>query len=475
MTHLIVPTVGGVILFLLFAAFIISRIRTVSPGEALIISGAIRNGQPKVVLPGGRAFVIPIIHNAETVDLTQISIRDASSTPDKNKVEVVVTANVAFKVDNSEESIRAAAERFSGSGNFIESMKSNVQDIMRGALRAIISEMTVEEMISDRESLSRRTFEIAANDVRKMGIAIESFQITEINDNIGYIEALGRAEVERAKSDARKAVAITNAEATKIELENQTRIAEERRTTEVKMAQLKAESDRAKAESDAQGPLVQAEKAREIAILEAETAKARAELKERELDTEVRKPADAEQYRRQKEAEALRYEKEQQAEAARYQREKDADARAYETEKLAQADLDSSRKATDARVYDVSKVAEAELLSEQSRAAGIQAVGKAEAEALAERGRAYSEYGQATLVEKLVSQMPAIVSAAAEPMSSIENLSVVSTDGAGHLTKSVASTVAQANEIVRSQVGVDLSGLIGSFVGGVPVGGKVSD
>lgn len=100
-----------------------------------------------------------------------------------------------------------------------------------------------------------------------------------------------------------------------------------------------------------------------------------------------------------------------------------------------------------------------------AEAAAIAARGEAEAEAMRKRAEAYKHYGQAAVVDILAGTLPKVVAEAASPMSRIDKMTVISTDGAGQAVRNVASTAAQANEMLKALFGIDLTQLVAGLTG----------
>ncbi|MEX2504925.1 MAG: flotillin domain-containing protein, partial [Egicoccus sp.] len=153
-----------------------------------------------------------------------------------------------------------------------------------------------------------------------------------------------------------------------------------------------------------------------------------AQLRDRQLDAEIRKPADAQRYRVEQEAEGSK------------------NAAIFE------ADAEKARRA---------RMAEAVELEGRADAAAILAKGEAEAEARRKNAEAFSHYGDAAIIDLLTKILPDLVSAASEPISAIEKLTVISTDGASDLTRNVASNVEQGIQIGSDLTGLDLKALLG--------------
>ena len=257
-------------------------------------------------------------------------------------------------------------------------------------------------------------------------------------------------EQQRVEKDARVARANAEREAKDAEVTSRQQIAERERDLYLRQAQLKAETDKAQAEAASSGPLAQAAKEREIAVIEQEAAQAKAALTERELDSTVRKPADAARYQREQEAEATKVESIRRAEAEAERTRLDAKADAEATVARAEAEA----RATAARAE-----AEAEAIAARGRAEAeaVQAAGEAEAKAMSDKADALAKYGEAATQQMVLDKAPDIARALAEPMGSVKDMSIISTDGASALPKAVAGNVEQLDAIMRSLTGTGLT------------------
>ena len=279
------------IIVLAAIAYLFSRIVVVPSNLTGLISGSNR-GTVKIVHPGGRDFVLPVIQTIQYLPFTQTTIGFKVTAEDENKINVNVAAVAAVKVGDSDEQVRAAAKRFLGKPNTDQAIADSAREALIGSLRSIIGHMTVTDLISDRDALQRNVFDDAKSIMANMGLEIDMLQVSEITDAGGYIESLGVPEQQRVEKDAR--IARANAE--------------RERDLSLRQAQLKAETDKAQADADSAGPIARAAKEREIAIIGQEAAEAKAALTERELDSTVRKPADAARYQREQEAQASKTE-----------------------------------------------------------------------------------------------------------------------------------------------------------------------
>ena len=200
-------------------------------------------------------------------------------------------------------------------------------------------------------------------------------------------------------------------------------------------------------------------------------AERNAELKQRQLDTEVRKPADAARYKVEQEAEAARNaavlagRRQRQATIAAAQAAAEQARLTGEGERarraaLAEANAIEGAKEGEAEQRRRTAIAEAVEREGAAEAAAILARGQAEAEAMARKAEAFAAYGEAAVLDLLVRVLPQVVEAAAAPMSAIDKMTVISTDGASSLTKSVAGNVAQGLQLGTDLTGIDLAALL---------------
>ena len=431
------------IIVLAAIAYLFSRIVVVPSNLTGLISGSNR-GTVKIVHPGGRDFVLPVIQTIQYLPFTQTTIGFKVTAEDENKINVNVAAVAAVKVGDSDEQVRAAAKRFLGKPNTDQAIADSAREALIGSLRSIIGHMTVTDLISDRDALQRNVFDDAKSIMANMGLEIDVLQISEITDEGGYIESLGVPEQQRVEKDARIARANAEREARDAEVTSRQQIAERERDLSLRQAQLKAETDKAQADADSAGPIARAAKEREIAIIGQEAAEAKAALTERELDSTVRKPADA----------------------ARYQREQEAQASKTEALLRAQAEAERTRLDSEAQAQATVARAEAEAIAArgQAEADTIRAAGEAEAKAMSDKADALAKYGEAATQQMVLDKAPDIARALAEPMGSVKDMSIISTDGASALPKAVANNVEQLDLILRSLVGTGLTDMVGSHL-----------
>jgi len=482
MSPLLIPIAGIVVLVVLLGLLIVSRYKVAGPNEAYIITGRggkdVRNletglvstdlsGQ-KVVMGGG-VFVLPFVQRLHVLDLQSrripVQIRGAVS---GQGVKLNLDGVAIVKVGGNQDSVRAAAQRFLQQQDEVETF---TQETLAGSLRAIIGGLSVEQIIRDRAAFAQRVADEAETSLTGQGLVLDTFQIQDITDDGSYLSDLGRPEAARIQQLAAIAEAQSRqaAEQSRIAAEQQIAISE--RELQLKRAEIKSETDAASARAAASGPLAQADRDQAILTEQEKVAVRQAALKERQLDTEVRKPADAERYRVETEAAAKRQSAilnaeankaaaiaaaEADAEKARLTGEGDKSRRAA----LAEAEAIEGAKRGEAE--KARRVAEADAVRAEgeAQASAILATGEAEAEAMNKRAAAYARYNDAAVLEMLVNVLPQVAREVALPMANIDKLTVVSTDGAGALPRQVNDNVLQTLELLKNTTGVDLASLV---------------
>ncbi|GGT26192.1 flotillin [Streptomyces atratus] len=447
--------IGVVVLLVLLALVVITRYKVAGPSEAFIITGrrgkkstdpvtgrtSIDNSGQKVVVGGG-VFVVPFVQQKFTLDLSSrhipVAVRGAVTLRGvKSNLEGVAIV----KVGGSEEAIRAAAQRFLQQQDGIVGF---TQEVLSGALRAIVGRMSVEDIIRDRAAFAGQVAEEAEASLSGQGLILDAFQIQDITTEGSYLEDLGRPEAARAKQEADIAEAIAKRASEQARLKAAEEIAIAERTFYLKQAEIKAETEAAAAKANAAGPLAEAARQQEVLAEQEKVAQRQAALTDRELDTKVRKPADA----------------------ARYQAEQEAEARRIAQVKEAEADAERSRLTGQGEKLHRSALADAVRIEGEAEAAAIAAKGAAEAEAMQKKADAFAQYGDAAVLQMLVEVLPHVVAKASEPLSAIDKLTVISTDGASQLSRTVTDNVAQGMELLSSTTGVDLAALLKNLKGG---------
>ncbi|GGF39829.1 flotillin [Marmoricola endophyticus] len=490
---LLAPIGGLVVLVILLVLLVTSRYKVAGPNQAFIVTGrkgkAVLNPETgalttdlsgqKVVLGGG-TFVIPFVQKLATMDLSSrrisVQIRGAVS---GQGIKLNLDGVAIVKVGGNADQIRLAAQRFLSQQADIEPF---TQEVLAGALRSIVGGLTVEQIIRDRAAFAQRVADESESSLTGQGLILDAFQIQDVTDDGSYLADLGRPEAARVSQDARIAEANARQAAEQAGIAAEQEIAVSQRTLALKQAEIKAETDAAAANAAASGPLAQADRDQAILTEQEKVAVRQAALTERQLETQVRKPADADRYRVEQEAEAKRSSEIAAAEARKASTIANAQASAEEARLTGEAEKSRRAALAEAEAIEGAKRGEAEKARRtaeadatraegEATAAATLAVGQAEAEAMDKRAEAFANYNDAAVLQMLVEVLPQVASEVAAPISAIDNLTVLSTDGAGALPKQVNDNVAQTLTMLKSSTGLDLEELVRRAASGaVPTG-----
>lgn len=418
------------------------RVVTCGPNEALIISGVFYGREPSMIV-GGRALVIPCIQTIQKLPLSTITLVVNSPTVYTSQgVPISVTGVAQVKINGqNQEMLKAAIEQFGDKSE--DEIAFVAKETLEGHQRAIMGTMSVEEIYRDRKTFSSRVFDTATADLVNMGIMVISYTIKEITDEVGYLKALGMARTAEVQRDARvgeakakmqSSVAEARAEMERMEskLQNDTEIAKFKRDYDFKKAGYDVEVNTAKAAADLaytlQAALMQQqikEQETQVKVIERtqaiELEEQEIQRKEKELDSKIRKPAEAEKFKLETIAEAQKQKCILEAEAE----------------------------------------AEAIALKGDAKAFAVEAKAKAEAEQMAKKADAWNEYGKAALMDMMLKMMPKVAAEVAAPLSKANKITMISDSnsdiGASKLTKEVLDIMSAIPDTVHKMTGVDIS------------------
>ncbi|MDE2868070.1 MAG: SPFH domain-containing protein [Chloroflexota bacterium] len=447
---------------------------TVGPNHALIVSGG--SVQPKLKV-GGRMFVLPILQKAQMISLEVMTLQvNTARVYTKEGVSVSVDGVAQVKVGRSQEAIRTAAEQFLGKS--ATQIAEVALQTLEGQQRAILGTMTVEDIYRDRVAFAEQVRDVAATDMTNMGLEIVSFSIRDIQDEQGYLEALGvrrTAEVKRdaaigeaqAERDAGIKEASADQQRQAARFEADTAIAASERDFQTQKAAYDQQVNARTAEAELAYSLQEAKTRQQIRgeELQIEVVERQKQIevqqqeiirRERELDATVRRPAEAERDQLELIAEGNRRRIRVESEAERYKLETVAEGERSRIIAEAQAGAESIRLRGQADADAIRARGEAE-------ADAIRAQGLAEAQAMNKKAAAWKEYGQAAMIQQLFDSLPDVAGAVAEPLAKTDSIVVISNGGdsnsgagASKVTQDVSSTIAQLPALVQSLTGVDL-------------------
>ena len=489
--------IGAIIILVI--AILASGYLKAPPDTAYVISGVRK--KPRILV-GQAGIRIPFFERVDKLALgaIQIDVKTKTAVPTAEYINVKVDSTVSVRVGKEPEMIALAAQNFLNVNR--DTIASKINDLLEGNIREIVGAMKLTEMVSDRKSFSDKVQNNVVPDLARFGLELVSFNVQNFFDENGVIENLGIDNVEQirknaaiAKSDAQREISIAEAENAKVSNDAKVKAAEEiaKRNNDlaIKQAELKQESDTKKAQADA-AMAIEAEnqrKAQEIATANANLARQEKEieLKEREvavkektLEAEIKKTAEAQKFAEQQKADAKLYATQKAAEADLFERQRQAEAAMVEAEKKAAADLalaeaDAKAKKALAEALEVegkAKAAAAQALG-LAEAEAIRAKAEAEAKGMLEKAAALKEYGDAArqqmeldAVKVLYEQLPAIAEAIGRGYAGAD-IHLIGSDS-GQLAGNMMGNITQSIEGFKGATGVDpmsvISGMLGAKI-----------
>src|SRR5258705_8090837 len=156
-------------------------------------------------------------------------------------------------------------------------MDLKVHNVFAGHHRSIVGTMTVEDMIRNRDALTKATRESSSSEMQRLGLTIDSLQIQEIEDNSGYIDNLSMPEAARVAKEARIAQAAADREATEREQEADALKVAAQSQSQIRQAEARAQAQRAQAEAEQAGPLPAAPARQQAVVQETKVAEPEAQ------------------------------------------------------------------------------------------------------------------------------------------------------------------------------------------------------
>ena len=196
------------VIFITISA-ILKRYKRCPSDKILVIYGKTgRHGSSKCV-HGGAAFIWPVFQNYAFLDLTPISIEcNLTNALSKQNIRVDVPCRFTVGISTEPENMTNAAERLLGLTT--SAIQGIATDILFGQLRLVIATMDIEEINADRDKFLANVSTNVEAELRKIGLKLINVNVTDIRDESGYIEALGKEAAAKAINDAKKSVAEQN-------------------------------------------------------------------------------------------------------------------------------------------------------------------------------------------------------------------------------------------------------------------------
>ncbi|HSF87983.1 MAG TPA: SPFH domain-containing protein [Saprospiraceae bacterium] len=206
---LVVIVAGLIGLVFIMLLWFVSRYKRCPSDKILVIYGKTGTGQSSKCLAGGAAFIWPVIQDYQYMDLTPISIDvDLRGALSRQNIRVSVPSRFTVAVSNEPGIMEVASERLLGKS--VDEIRETAKDIIFGQLRLVVATMDIEEINSDRDKFLTNVSSNVGSELKKIGLTLINVNVTDIQDESGYIEALGKEAAAKAINDAKQSVAEKN-------------------------------------------------------------------------------------------------------------------------------------------------------------------------------------------------------------------------------------------------------------------------
>ena len=199
----------AILFFFIIIISFIRRYKRCPSDRILVVYGKVGGGSSAKCIHGGAAFIWPVVQDYQFLDLTPISIEvNLVNALSKQNIRVNVPSRFTIGVSTEPGIMQNAAERLLGLGQ--SEIQELAQEIIFGQLRLVVASMDIEEINSDRDKFLTNISQSVESELKKVGLKLINVNITDIVDESGYIEALGKEAAAHAINAARKSVAEKN-------------------------------------------------------------------------------------------------------------------------------------------------------------------------------------------------------------------------------------------------------------------------
>ena len=405
MGGILVFGVGIGLLVLMMLLWFISRYRRCPSDKILVIYGRTQSGGSAKCLAGGAAFVWPVIQDYQYLDLSPISIDvDLRGALSKQNIRVSVPSRFTVAISNEPGVMENAAERLLGRS--YDELRDIAKDIIFGQLRLVVATMDIEEINSDRDKFLSNVSSNVTSELKKIGLTLINVNVTDIQDESGYIEALGKEAAAKAINDAKRSVAEKNRDGS---------IGEANANQDMRIQVSAAEARAQIGEAESQAMATDGENESKIKI-----AQSNAERRQREAES-LRLATASEKIQAAKALEES-YEAEKMAELARAAREKASrEADVIVSAEIAKRKLEIEAEAEAERRRRIAKgEADAIFLQREAEARGLYEILQKQAEGFDDLVKATGGNARDAVLMLIADKLPELVKTQVEAIKNIK-------------------------------------------------------
>ena len=465
---MIIAIIVGIIIVIIAMLILVSYVKC-PPDMVYLISGLRK--EPRVII-GKAALRIPFFERVDklTLELIQIDVK-TSKVPTADFINVDVDAVANVRIPNNSALIQVAARHFLNQDSMY--IARNVQQVLEGNMREIIGQMNLKELVNNKQLFSQKIQENAKDDINNIGLEIVNLNVQSCTDENNAINDLGidnlskiQKDAKIAKAEADRDVQVAQAKAAQegneADTQSKAKIAEQNKELALKQYEYQIEQDKKKAEADTVYEIQKAERQKLInentVMAEIVKTEKATELKEKEvalreriLDADIRKQADADKYKAEINAEANKAVIIQKAEA-------DAKAKI----EIAKANKEAAE--LEAAAIKAKALAEAAGIKAklEAEAAGIEAKGIAEAKGIEKKAEAQAKMQQASVVEMIINKLPDIAREVSTPLSNIDSITMYG-DQSTSLIENNTQKIDKILNVAKDSLGIDLKSVVAGY------------
>ncbi|XP_046367470.1 flotillin-1-like isoform X4 [Haliotis rufescens] len=414
---------------------------TCGPNEVMVVSGCCHSRS--VFVPGGRVFVWPGIQRLQRLSFNTMTLTiESPNVYTQLGVAISVTGIAQVKIQGGNNAmLQSACELFLGKSE--TEIRNVAQETLEGHQRAIMGNMTVEEIYKDRKKFSKAVFEVASSDLVNMGIYVVSYTLKDIRDEEGYLRALGMKRTAEVKRDARIGESEAQRDAGIKEAYAEEKRMESRFANDIEIAKAQRDFQLKKAMYDME---VHTKKAQADLAYDLQAAKTKQRIKEEQMQVTVIERSQQIQVQDQ---EIVRRERELEAQVR-----KPAEAEKYRLEMIAEANKNRV-------VMEAEAEAESVRMKGEAEAFAIEAKARAEAEQMAKKADAWKDFQEAAMVDMVLETLPKLAAEISAPLTNTRKVTMVSSGkgevGALKLTNEVMGIMEKLPHVVENLTGVNIS------------------
>jgi flotillin len=390
-----------VIIVLLFGTMLamLTRYKRCPSDKILVVYGKVGRGSKGIsrsakCIHGGAAFIWPVFQQYEFMDLTPISIEvNLTKALSKQNIRVDVPSRFTVGISTEEGVMQNAAERLLGLR--LEEIQELAKDIIFGQLRLVVATMDIEEINTDRDKFLEAVSSNVETELKKIGLRLINVNVTDINDESGYIDALGKEAAAKAINDAKKSVAEKNRDGS--------------------IGQANAERDQRVQVADADAEAVEGENLAKIKIINSDADRL-------EREAEANRRANAAEKVQAAKALAESYVAEEAAEKSRANREnatREADIIVPARISKQKVEIDSAADAEQMRIRAKGE-ADAIFAKMEAEARGLKEILSKQAQGFAELVNAAGGDAQKAVLLKIADKLPELVKTQVEAIKGIK-------------------------------------------------------